>query len=321
MKNYFIILLALFCNIFIVNFCKASSTVIIKVQTTELAQNLDLVAVSDIFAETVSIAEFEKTLNNKSVSNLDLNNDGEIDYLRCIESKNNNTYYIIIQAVLAEDIYQDIATIEVEKDYSGNITTQIIGDSYIYGQHYIIIPTYKYQPVIYSYMWRPNYVCYHSPYYWKHYPHYYQPKYRPNTYHRENPPINRQNPIVNRPNNRSQQSSGKDHRSTRVISTQRQSGVQQRQVTTIQTKTTQKTQMPSRVNRSLQNASRTRTIKTISNTNSARQNASNASTRHSTNIQTNNSAVRTSIRVNANNSNNINRTSGTQQRQSGSYRR
>lgn len=321
MKKCFIILLILFCNIFIVNFCKATSTIIVKVQTTEIAQNLDLAAVSDIFAEAASIAEFEKALNNKSVSNLDLNNDGEIDYLRCIESKNNNTYYIIVQAVLAEDIYQDVATIKAEKDYSGNITTQIIGDSYIYGQHYIIIPTYKYQPVIYSYMWRPNYVCYHSPYYWNHYPHYYQPKYRPNNYHKGNPPVNRQDPIVNRPNNRPQQSSGKDHRSTRSVSTSRQSGVQQRQVTTIQTRTTQKSQTPSRVNTTLQNASRSQTIKTINNSNSARQNASNTSTRHSTNIQQNNSAVRTSIRVNSNNSNNINRTSGTQQRQSGSYRR
>jgi cystathionine beta-lyase family protein involved in aluminum resistance len=49
------------------------------------------------------------------ISNLDLNNDNEVDYLRVIETVENRTHVIIIQSILDNDVYQDVATIDVEK--------------------------------------------------------------------------------------------------------------------------------------------------------------------------------------------------------------
>jgi cystathionine beta-lyase family protein involved in aluminum resistance len=48
------------------------------------------------------------------ISNLDLNNDNEVDYLRVIETVENRTHVIIIQSIL-DNVYQDVATIDVEK--------------------------------------------------------------------------------------------------------------------------------------------------------------------------------------------------------------
>jgi cystathionine beta-lyase family protein involved in aluminum resistance len=41
------------------------------------------------------------------ISNLDLNNDNEVDYLRVIETVENRTHVIIIQSILDNDVYQD----------------------------------------------------------------------------------------------------------------------------------------------------------------------------------------------------------------------
>lgn len=76
-----------------------------------------------------------------------------MDYLRVIETADNNRHLVVIQAVLAKDIYQDVASIFVEKDEKNQITVQVVGDEYIYGENYIIEPVYIYRPVIYDWFW------------------------------------------------------------------------------------------------------------------------------------------------------------------------
>ncbi len=81
---------------------------------------------------------------------MDLNNDNQVDYLRVIESVEKRTHFIIIQSVLDRDVYQDVATIEVEKDNQNNIHVQVVGDVYMYGQNYIYEPVYYNTPRIYA---------------------------------------------------------------------------------------------------------------------------------------------------------------------------
>jgi cystathionine beta-lyase family protein involved in aluminum resistance len=61
------------------------------------------------------------------ISNLDLNNDNEVDYLRVIETVENRTHVIIIQSILDNDVYQDVATIDVEKTETIKYV-QVVGD-------------------------------------------------------------------------------------------------------------------------------------------------------------------------------------------------
>ncbi len=58
----------------------------ITASNKDLSDNLDLEGVVSIFGETKDLEDFEKRLNDPKtqVSNLDLNNDGEVDYLRII---------------------------------------------------------------------------------------------------------------------------------------------------------------------------------------------------------------------------------------------
>ncbi|NMH27316.1 hypothetical protein [Flavobacterium silvaticum] len=140
----------------------------------DISDNLDLRAVASLFGESRNLEEFEQKLNDPSlqISNLDLNGDNQVDYLRVIESTENNIHVVIIQSVLDKDVYQDVATVEVEKTGS-DIQVQVVGDSYLYGPNYIYQPVYVTTPYIYSSFWVIGYRPYISSWYWGYYPSYY----------------------------------------------------------------------------------------------------------------------------------------------------
>jgi hypothetical protein len=142
--------------------------------TDEISDNLDLRAVASIFGDSRNLEDFEQRLNDPDtrISNLDLNMDNQVDYLRVVESVESSTHLIIIQAVLERDVFQDVATIEVEKDRSNRVQIQVVGDVYMYGPNYIYEPVYVSTPVIYSTFWAVGYRPYWSSWYWGYYPHY-----------------------------------------------------------------------------------------------------------------------------------------------------
>jgi len=157
---------------------KADQTVTVTATNADISEDLDLKTVATLFGQAKDLEQFEQMLNNpdSAFSNLDLNGDGNVDYLRVIETADQNRHLVVIQAVLAKDIYQDVASIFVEKDpESESVTVQVIGDEYIYGADYIIEPVYIYRPIIYDWFWGPSWVCWHSPFYWDYWPTWWHP--------------------------------------------------------------------------------------------------------------------------------------------------
>ena len=104
----------------------------VTAQNDEISDNLDLEAVASVFGEAKDLEDFEKRLNDPEtqLSNLDLNGDGEVDYLRVMETVKGKTHYIAIQVVIAKDQFQDVATIEVEKTSDDKTQVQVVGDVY-----------------------------------------------------------------------------------------------------------------------------------------------------------------------------------------------
>lgn len=179
MKRVFLFILALGSLLLVPYSALADETVTVSATSSDISENLDLKTVATLFGQAKDLEQFEQLLNNpdSAFSNLDLNGDGEVDYLRVIETADNNRHLVVIQAVLAKDIYQDVASIFVEKDANNQVTVQVIGDEYIYGADYIIEPVYIYRPVIYDWFWGPSWVCWHSPYYWGYWPGWWRPYY------------------------------------------------------------------------------------------------------------------------------------------------
>ncbi|HSD07250.1 hypothetical protein [Flavobacterium sp.] len=153
----------------------AQNRTTVSAMNSDISDNLDLTAVSSIFGESQNLSDFERRLNDPKlqISNLDLNNDNQVDYLRVIESVENYTHVIVIQSILGRDLYQDVATIEVEKDRSNKISIQIVGNAFIYGQNYIYEPQYCLTPQIYASFWTTYYRPYYSTFTWNLYPTFY----------------------------------------------------------------------------------------------------------------------------------------------------
>ena len=144
----------------------------VNATSSEISDNLDLRAVASIFGDSRDLEDFENRLNDpkNQISNLDLNSDNQVDYLRVVESVEGRTHIIVVQSVLGRDVFQDVATLEVEKDSNNQVQVQVVGDVYMYGSNYIYEPVYVQTPVIYSYFWVPNYRPYCSTWYWGFYP-------------------------------------------------------------------------------------------------------------------------------------------------------
>lgn len=97
----------------------------------------------ELFKKAGSPEEFEKLLNSEQykVNNLDLNDDGNIDYIRVINKKENDVQIFVLQALISDKESQDIAVIELEKTGKDNAVVQIAGDEDIYGEETIVEPS------------------------------------------------------------------------------------------------------------------------------------------------------------------------------------
>src|SRR3954462_7743184 len=117
-----------------------------KEDTTELlglpGDNLDLYAVLDLFQKSKTIEEFEKSLNDEKskVNNLDLNLDKKIDFIKVTTKKKDESYTFILQVDVTKSETQDVAVILLDKDKSGKVSMQIVGDEELYGKDYVIEP-------------------------------------------------------------------------------------------------------------------------------------------------------------------------------------
>ncbi|MGE0772636.1 MAG: hypothetical protein AB7K37_13050 [Cyclobacteriaceae bacterium] len=97
----------------------------------------------DLFKKSKSPEDFEQLLNSPDsrVNNLDLNGDGNVDYIRVISRQDGHIHAFIMQAVISPVESQDVAVIELEKLANGEAILQITGDADIYGIETIIEPT------------------------------------------------------------------------------------------------------------------------------------------------------------------------------------
>ncbi len=168
----------------------------------------------DMFKNASSPEEFEKLINTpgKNLNNLDLNNDGEVDYIKVIDKTGNNVHAFILKVAVSENENQDIAVIELEKTGDTTAILQIIGDEDIFGEQVIveaseegdemddennagisngpgadffetnrIVVNVFYWPSV-RFVYRTAYVPWVSPWRWRHYPGWWRP-WRPLAWH------------------------------------------------------------------------------------------------------------------------------------------
>jgi hypothetical protein len=174
--------------------------------------NFSLQGALEMFKQAGSPEEFEKLINteDKSVNNLDLNGDGEIDYIKVIDNTDKDVHAFVLQVAVSETENQDIAVIELEKTGDTTAVVQIVGDEDIFGEQIIveasdegdevednngqsngpaanffegnrIVVNVFFWPSV-RFVYRPVYRPWISPWRWHHYPNYWRP-WRPYAWH------------------------------------------------------------------------------------------------------------------------------------------
>ncbi len=182
-------------------FMAISSSIFAKTKGDSLGlpgDNLDLYAVLDLFKQSENPETFEKAINDPAngINNLDLNNDGEIDYIKVFDKGQGDAHAFVLQVPINEHESQDVAVVEVEKSGTDAAHVQIIGDEDLYGKDYIVEPVpekssssssaaarpvrhtvivnvWHWRPV--RYIYGPHYIFWTSPWRWGLYPAYWKP--------------------------------------------------------------------------------------------------------------------------------------------------
>ncbi len=161
--------------------------------------NLDLQGVLELFKNSESLEAFEKALNTESnqVNNLDVDEDGNVDYIKVIDHADSGSHAITLRVDVNDKESQDVAVIEIDKTGDETADLQITGDEEFYGVDYIVEPeeevasttegkfTSGFAPpivIVNVWGWRPirhiyapTYVVWVSPYRYRVYPPYWKP--------------------------------------------------------------------------------------------------------------------------------------------------
>ncbi len=104
--------------------------------------NFSLEGVLELFKKAQNMEDFEKAINSEdnNVNNLDLNEDGQVDYVRVVDNTEDDVHAIVLQVYVNEKEIQDVAVIELEKTGPEEAMLQIIGDEDVYGEQKIVEP-------------------------------------------------------------------------------------------------------------------------------------------------------------------------------------
>lgn len=173
------ILAALFCAASLVSNSAFSQDVTVVESSSDAAEGLDLQAVAELFKDAKDLEDFEKSLNDTTsgVNNLDLDDNGEVDFIRVMEESADDARVIVLQVALGENEFQDVATIEVEKKDEEDYDMQVRGNEVIYGPDYYIAPVevHVHPWPIFGWLYRPVYHPFRSTFYFGFYPNWWHP--------------------------------------------------------------------------------------------------------------------------------------------------
>ncbi len=148
----------------------------VSTSTSAAADGLDLQAVGALIKKTKDAEDLEKLVNDKSVgiNNLDLNEDGNVDYIKVTEFGDDSAkgFSLTVEPVKGEE--QEVATIHLEKSSDKQASVEVRGNRQIYGSNHYY---HSYFPIgsllLWSYLWRPH-PFYASPWGYGYYPSYYR---------------------------------------------------------------------------------------------------------------------------------------------------
>lgn len=133
---------------------------------------LDLATIGSLLKKAENAADLERLLNDKDtgINNLDLNEDGKVDYIKVTEFGNDQAkgFSLTVEPVAGE--VQEVATINIEKSGADQANVEVKGNQQIYGQNHYYHSSFGITDMLFMYwLFRPH-PFYMSPYGYGYYP-------------------------------------------------------------------------------------------------------------------------------------------------------
>ena len=149
----------------------------VNVQTrVSAAEGLDLQAIGSLLRKAGNAEQFERLLNDpdEGVNNLDLDEDGNVDYIKVTEYGDDQAKGFSLSVAVGKGDEQEIATVEVDKSSGSHANVDVHGNRHIYGDNHYYHSRFGVTDfLLLSYLFRPH-PYYASPYYYGYYPSYYR---------------------------------------------------------------------------------------------------------------------------------------------------
>lgn len=137
----------------------------------DASQDLDLKAVGEMMKTVTNGEELERKLNgtNPQINNLDLDENGKVDYITVSEYGSGNVKGFSLTTQLENGEEQEIATIEIEKD-GEYANSEIRGNQHIYGNNHYYHSRFGVTDFLLMSWLFSNRPLWHSPHHYGNYP-------------------------------------------------------------------------------------------------------------------------------------------------------
>ena len=138
---------------------KSENNYNVNVQTMVYGgDGLDLATIGSLLKKAENAEELEKLLNDPKtgINNLDLNEDGKVDYVKVTEYGNDNSkgFSLTVEPIAGE--IQEVATIDIEKS-GDKAEVEVHGNEQIYGQNHYHRSSFGVTDMLFMYwLFRPH---------------------------------------------------------------------------------------------------------------------------------------------------------------------
>jgi len=147
-----------------------NSNTVVSPSSPMIGDNLDLQALGELVRRSGNVVEIENELNsNGSINNLDLDGDGQVDYIRVQEILGGNKRGFEFIVDLPNGNAETVATINFEQGNDmGYMSIQ--GNPSYYGDHGYYHSTHALRDIMLMHYLFSAHTVYHSPYHYGYYP-------------------------------------------------------------------------------------------------------------------------------------------------------
>ncbi len=159
--------------------CSSPAQYNVSVTSVQIPANadegLDLRAVGELVKTAKDAEALERQINDAStgLNNLDLDSDGEVDYISVEEFGGGNSRGFMLIAKLNDGREQEVATIDIEKTTDSDADLEIRGNERVYGSNHYHHSSFGIGDYLMMRWLFSSHSMYRSPYYYGRYPGYY----------------------------------------------------------------------------------------------------------------------------------------------------